>query len=120
MEIYFSLDKIHQDKFEFVLDLEQLRRSISGVVSNSWVKAKKKMAQGDDYIGRKSMWHSLRILMFGIQVAKYGKIVDFSEANEYYDDIVKGNAPYSELVKVYKPIMNAKQSEFRVLCPKTW
>ena len=117
MEVYSSEQHI-QSHFKFDFDQDKLRRSISAVVSNSWVKAKKKMAQGDDYIGRKSMWHSLRILMFGIQIAKHKKVVDFQEANCYYDDIVLSGKPYDELKETYHPIMKAKQTEFRILCPK--
>jgi len=119
IEVYSHSDAVQND-FKFVVDSEKLRRSISAVVSNSWVKAKKKMAQGDDYIGRKSMWHSIRILMFGIQIAKHGKVVDFTEANEFYDDIVLSGKSHQRLVDTYKPLMNQKQSEFRVLVPKTW
>lgn len=118
MEVYFHSIGV-QDDFKFEVDLQQLRKSISAVVSNSWVKSKKKMlVENEDYIGRKSMWHSLRILMFGIQIAKHGKIVDFSEANEYYDDIVKSDKSYEELKETYHPIMLSKQTEFRILAPK--
>lgn len=115
MEVFF-FGGVKECKFE--LDLLTLRHSISQVVSNSWVKAKKKIAQGDDYIGRKSMWHSVRILMFGIQLAKSGKIYDFTEANCFYDEIVLSETPYDDLVKKFKPIMLEKQSEFRMLAPK--
>jgi hypothetical protein len=37
--------------------------------------------------GTKSIFHSLRILMFGIQIIEYNKIVDFSEANAYWKEI---------------------------------
>src|SRR5437764_9853414 len=65
----------------FRLDKEKLRRSISAISSNSFVKCKKKLAEDDVYIGLKSLFHSLRILMFGIQIAKTGKIYDYSCAN---------------------------------------
>lgn len=120
MELYSAYNSFMENNFKFEVDPEKLRRSISAVVSNSWVKAKKKMAQGDDYIGRKSMWHSIRILMFGIQIAKFGKVVDLTEANEFYDDIVLSTKSHQRLVDTYKPLMNQKQSEFRVLIPKTW
>lgn len=116
MEVYFYSPQLKQ-RFTFELDKEKLRRSISKVVSNSWVKSKKKEIDGEEYIGRKSMWHSIRILLYGIQIAKYGEIVDFEEANQYYDEIVNGTETVKELMNNYKPFINSKQSEFRVLCP---
>ncbi len=96
-----------------------MRKSISAVVSNSWVKSKKKMlVENEDYIGRKSMWHSLRILRFGIQIAKHERIVDFAEANVYYNDIVFSDKSYEVLKETYHPIMLAKQTEFRLLALK--
>lgn len=118
LEIY-SYSKEVEEFFDFNFDCSKLRKSISAVVSNSWVKSKKKMlVEKQDYIGRKSMWHSLRILMFGVQIAKHKKIVDFSEANMYYDDIVLSNDSYDILKERYHPIMLNKQTEFRILAPK--
>lgn len=67
METYYQFRKI------------ELRKSISKKASNSWNKCKKKMWQGDIYIGQKSAFHSLRIFDFGIQIAKYGKIIDYQK-----------------------------------------
>lgn len=117
MEVYFFSKKVQND-FKFDLNLSDLRRSISAVVSNSWVKAKKKMVkEGEDYIGRKSMWHSIRILMYGIQIAKHGRIVDFKEANQYYNDIVMTDTPYEVLKNRYHDMMLKNQTEFRILAP---
>src|SRR5690606_20681238 len=102
----------------FKLDKSKLRRSISGTSSNSFVKCKKKLRQGDYYIGKKSLFHSLRILGFGIQIALTGKIVNYSAYNHYLDMIMDKNTnDWSEYQKVFKPIFNHKKSEFRRLAP---
>lgn len=101
----------------FKLDTDKLRRAISSVASNSYVKCKKKIRDGEVYIGKKSLFHSLRILMFGIQIAKHGKIVNYGEANEYHKTIFEMNNDWSELDKKFKPIYNVLKSEFKRLAP---
>lgn len=115
LECIFSNDT----NYEFNLDLEQLRRSISAVASNSFVKCKKKLLPGKDYnpyIAKKSMFHSIRILDFGIQIAKHGKIIDFSSSNHYHDVVMEMND--WEIIKdTFQPIANKLKSEFKRIAP---
>lgn len=55
---------------------------------SSWRNAKMKLLDGDIYRGQKSMFHSLRMLMFATQIAEHGEIVDFSCANELFKEIM--------------------------------
>jgi len=78
-------------KFDIEINLIELRKSISKVCSNAYDKCRKKLTIEKDfapYIAKKSLWHCIRILKFGIQCAKYGRIIDYTEANKYYDQIV--------------------------------
>lgn len=100
----------------FNLNTELLRREISAVSSNSFVKCKKKLAIGEDYIGKKSMFHSLRILMFGIQIAKYGRIVNYAEAN-YLLPIIMKMKDWREINEYCKPIFNDLKSQFKIVAP---
>lgn len=116
LECYFapSWAKILEDRnWEFKLDMSRLRHSISHVSSNSWVKCKKKIAQGDYYIGLKSIFHSIRIPMFGIQIAKFGKIVDFSCANKIWEDMSKENWTWTQLDNRYRELQHSVLSELR-------
>jgi predicted nucleotidyltransferase len=102
----------------FNLNKERLRRSISGVSSNSFVKCKKKLAQGDYYIGKKSLFHSLRILGFGIQIALTGRIIDYSAYNHYLEEIMDMDTNDWETYKmIFKPIFNRMKTNFRVFAP---
>jgi len=105
-----------------VIDVEKLRVSVSAKSSNSLVKAKKKITLYDDreskYIGLKSFFHSLRMIRFAIQVARFGKIVDFGECNELYDQMLNEPLDWEYLVEKYKPIHKAWSTEFRTLAPK--
>lgn len=69
------------EKYSFKLDKNRLKKSFLSASHNSWMKAKNRIIECDVEGGVKSAFHSMRILMFGIQIAKHGKIIDFSEAN---------------------------------------
>lgn len=120
-EIYI-LECIFQDKNDvyrkyFELDKGKLRKNVSSIASNSYVKCKKKIQDGEEYIGLKSLFHSIRILDYGIQIAKYKEIVDYKSANIYFDDIMTIGGDWNILHKKYKPIYNQLKSELRELCP---
>lgn len=109
-----------QDYFEDVLDLEKLRCAFSAKSSNSWVKAKKKLTVPDSYndlVGKKSLWHSLRLLDFGTQIAKYKKIVDYGSCNNFYDEVMYCK-DWTEMFEKYKKTYNARCTEFKIVAPK--
>ena len=111
-------------QFEVIIDKIKLRRSISSVVSNAWSKAHKKLTVDKDYspyIAKKSLWHCFRILMFGIQIYKFGKIVDLTEANSLYDEIV--NCEINDWIfykTKYQPKLNKLKIEFKKYSEKEW
>jgi hypothetical protein len=114
-------------KFRFFLDKYKLRTSISTITSNSWVKGKKKLIIIDDYdlnLGLKSIFHALRILDYGIQIAEHNKIINYSSMNYVLDDLIKLSKAFqrSELWEMidakYRKLFNLKSSLFKDLCPK--
>jgi hypothetical protein len=117
LECYFAPDEfklLETIKFDFKLSIPSLRHSFSHVSSNSWVKCKKKLAQDDYYVGVKSLFHSMRIPMFGIQIAKFGKIVDFGCANKINDEIFSRNDwTWDELDSKFRNLKNNILSDFR-------
>lgn len=127
LESIFSPQEFHIKEtipYFITIDIVELRKSISKVVSNAWDKCRKKLEIEKDfspYIAKKSLWHSIRILMFGIQCVEYGKIVNFSEANGYYNNIVN-NTKNDWLY--YKDKWHGFQKEqlhkFKMLTNKEW
>ncbi len=110
---------IELKKFQFNLNISSLRHSFSHTSSNSWVKARKKFQQGDEYLGLKSLFHSLRIPMFGIQICKFQKIVDYSSPNRIFENIFSREwDSWDELDSTFRPIRNQILSEFRSLSTK--
>jgi len=100
------------------IKIPSLRHSISHTCSNSWVKSKKKLEQGDYYIGIKSLFHSLRIAMFGIQLAENGKIVDWTCANYIWDKLQSKQWTWEELDKEFRAERNKVLTEFRQITEK--
>jgi predicted nucleotidyltransferase len=106
--------------WDFKLYLPQLRNSISATSSNSYVKCKKKFIVEQDYnpyIGQKSLWHSFRILKFGTQIAKFGKIINYREINNLLEEILKIDN-WNDLELNYKKLYNETASEFKLVAPK--
>ena len=124
MECIFAPDfaKIQENiKYNLDIDIKKIRHSISHVSSNSWVKAKKKMtlSNEDKNIGLKSLFHSLRIPMFAIQILKDGKITNFSEANDIWFHIRNNSyQDWDYFNKYYKKLHNKILSDFRLLTKK--
>lgn len=102
------------------VDKKILRHSFSQKASHSYVKAKKKLdVEKDIKRGKKSLFHSLRILTFGIQIAKYNTIVNYKEANDYWWDIwTSPETSWETIEKKYRPIYNKLCTNFREICPK--
>lgn len=108
-------------------DKQLIRKSFSSKASNSFVKAKKKMTievekginvEKNIYIGQKSLWHSLKILTFGIELINTGTIqLNNEELKNMYQDILKIKT-WDSLKEKYKPIYNKLHSQFKLLTNK--
>jgi predicted nucleotidyltransferase len=123
LECYFLPDDLiikNTYNFVFKLDLVKLRHALAAKSSNSWVKAKKKLTVEKDYdldLGRKSLFHSMRIIDYGKQIATFGKIVDYGSCNDLFQEIMNCYS-WTDMFNQYKEKYNLMCSEFRVLAPK--
>ena len=119
--LYFNGDKCKLDSRK-PFDKWKIRQSFSGTASNSWAKAHKKMTVEKDldmYRGMKSLFHSLRILMFANQICETGDIYDFNEATPLWWEIYSHNDWTWEQFKAeYKPLYNKLRSKLAILAPK--
>ena len=105
-----------------------LRNHVSGKADNSYVKAKKKLlVEHEPYIAKKSLFHSLRMLFYAIELAEHKKIINWS-MKELYDEIMS-LPEIDESGKItdsvwqiwndkYKKMFNALKTEFRKHAPK--
>lgn len=112
----------NKKKFNFKLDKGLLRENISEKASHSWVKAKKKfevVQDRDVYVAKKSLFHSLRIIDFGIQIAKNQKIINFASCNDIWEEIYCNESEdWSVYKDTYQSYFNSQMTEFRKLAPK--
>ena len=108
---------LEKQKFKVDIINPKFRHAVSHISSNSWVKAKKKILQGDIYIGQKSLFHSLRIPMFATQMKLYGDIRDWQCANGYWY-YMKEIYDWNILKELYQPVRNEIMTEFRKHCEK--
>ena len=124
MEVFFEQNNhlILQIK-----DKNQFRKSFSTVFNHSWVKGKKKLITSDyePHLAIKSVFHSLRILDFGIQILQSGKIFSFNRNNYILEDLRQLSEKYSRLMlwekieSKYLSIFKEKKAIFNGLAPKT-
>ena len=131
LETYYQMHEDDKELFNFTLDLDTLRRKVSAVCSNSWSKARKKLdiPEEDDYIALKSLFHSIRILSYGIDLARDGRI-DFKNVLIDGEKIACSNFwkqlqyeysqgfRWKEFKAKYTPLQNSNATLFRTLAPK--
>jgi hypothetical protein len=117
LECIFS----HPHSFTFTLNPEKLRSSFSAVVSNAMSKARKKLKPGEhfnSYIAKKSLFHGIRILDYGCQIAEHGKIINFQSANNHFHNIFSIDSDdFNVFWAIYEPIGQELKSRFKVLAP---
>lgn len=122
LETYFLPPSRHlkHTPWDFKLNLHALREAFSQKASHAFVKAKKKIDLEADYKrGKKSLFHSVRILTFGIQIATSGKITDYAAANDYWWDIYTNpSVKWADYQREFRPIYNGLCTKFREVAPK--
>jgi len=123
LECIFSIPIYFHKIFSVTIDLKKLRTSISRTSSQSFNKAKKKFLspynkEGELFRGKKSLFHALRILVFGIQIAKNQKIIDYHEANKYFIEIMNNPSDKWDDYLYLKSQYNTLMTTFRKLAPK--
>lgn len=130
LECFFLADKYKLKEtvdFYLYLDKGKLRTAISTITSTSWVKGKKKlivMGDYDKWLAIKSVFHSLRILDFGIQIAQHSKIINYSSMNYVLEDLIKLSNEFDKvelwekIETKYKKVYLEKGSIFKAACPK--
>lgn len=112
----------------FRLDKTKLRDSFSTVSNHSWVKGKKKLTVHFDYdklMGIKSIFHSIRITDYGIQLADQGRIYKKDRYNYIMEDLYKlaelheREELWNVIESKYKKLWKDLRHEFKMLAPKS-
>lgn len=132
--IFCPKDKILKSTidFTFKLDKSMLRASISEKCSKDWNQAKKRFSDSQGwnpitnqpyvrkvYEAKKSLFHCFRMLDFGTQIVKEGKINRFDSCNDLWEEIVTDPSEEWEHYKEkYYHSYNSQLIEFRKIAPK--
>jgi hypothetical protein len=89
LEAYYLPDGVCRAAFPFRLDRHLLYAALFDKASRSWARARNKMeAEGQPLLAWKGVFHALRILHFGIQIATTGGIIDYGGANPWWREIL--------------------------------
>jgi len=68
----------------FRLNKMKLKKMLLTQSAAAWAKSRRRIEQGNIMGGAKSIFHSLRILKFGVQILEHGRIIDFEAANKLW------------------------------------
>jgi predicted nucleotidyltransferase len=123
LECVFSTPVYSTYTFDYKIEIQKLRAAVSKNSSQTFNKAKKKFLspydrEGELIRGKKALFHSLRVLLFGIQIAKHQRIIDYHEANHYFNEIMSNTSNKWEDYLYLKPKYNALMTTFRKIAPK--
>lgn len=106
------------DYRHFSIDNKKLRHSILHTSFMSWKKYKSKINSSEYHIATKSLFHSIRLVMFGTQIMKFGKITNFCEANSIWRKLSEKRWTQSELDLLFEKFRSDKVKEFEKLINK--
>jgi len=85
-------DKVIFKKWPFKVNVWNEYTMIKAIISkasSSRHNADQQSKNGNKTIGRRAMFHALRILNFGLQLKEHQKIVDFGVCNKMYEEMKK-------------------------------
>lgn len=127
LEAYFAPNEFKYETHTFTFNYNEsaLRKSISTIANNSLVKGKKKLIIMGDYdlnAGLKSVFHSIRILDYGIQIAKHKEIINFKTYNYVLEDLKvmsefhNYEALWEKIESKYLATWKKLKSEFKTVC----
>ncbi|AYV76438.1 MAG: hypothetical protein Terrestrivirus6_64 [Terrestrivirus sp.] len=99
-----------------------IRKSFSAKSDWAEVRARKKLIDKEYKVAIRSVYHSYRIIKFAVQIGKHGKIIDWTEANDLFDELKV--IPYEQFTtEMFKEIhkkwvKSGLLTEFKGLFPK--
>lgn len=97
-EKYVIKKDINFDNFQIIN--KKLRHSIIHTSNQSWMKFQNKFNSGDYHIALKSSFHSMRIILFGLQILKQGRVTDFSSANYIWNKLLEKNYSMQDIKSI--------------------
>lgn len=95
------------------IDLQKLKKSVVRDSSQTWTKSKLVWKE-DQRKSKKNIVHSIRYLLYGIQLIEHGQIVDYAAGNSVFYEIMDLDFSSHDLYYArYKPLFDATMNNFR-------
>jgi len=89
----------------FQLNKDKLKSAYDNKITECFLKAEKKINSENLLVGKKVLFHAIRVALFGIQMLKNGKITNYKEANEIWKSIINNESvSWEDYENTYKPI----------------
>lgn len=103
----------------FRIDPALLRESTCTEAGFAWNKARRVMEkEGDLYRGKKNIFHALRFLLYGAQLARDGRISDYAAANNYLAELrARSETDWRTYRAAYEGEYRRLRKEFTRLVP---
>lgn len=83
--------------FNLYLDMDLLKQRILQKANYDWNKSQKRFEAGKLLKAKKSLFHSLRVLDFGLQILEHGKIIDYTKPAKFWQEINTNNSTNWEI-----------------------
>lgn len=105
---------LEKQKFEVEIIPGKLIGSILSQSHDMWNQSKRKMNEGDVMRGNKGGFHSLKCLIFGIDILKNGRITDFEAIKDLHEEFYVNNFyRWSDLKDAYLPLKRELEEKIK-------
>jgi predicted nucleotidyltransferase len=94
------------------IDKKKLRHSINYTSNDSWNRGMIKIDGGDYFKGLKSIFHSIRIPIFAIQILNEGTIINWDSANGIWYDLIYNHRTPEQLEERFKTMREELLNQF--------
>lgn len=100
-------------KKQWKLYSSSLESSICNVVDFTLTKSQR-YYETSKYVSLKNIIHSIRYLQFGIQIAQYRRIIDYTSANKYFNEIFKLDyKKWEEYYSHYEKVLEGLKNDLK-------
>ena len=103
------------DKTSVDFEVKRMVKKVITKASNSWFLGNRDVENERFEKAEKAYFHAIRILMFGLQIKNNKKIVDFTEANYIWEQMLDLEEPltYKKVKEDFLPLRDELMEELR-------
>jgi hypothetical protein len=112
-KVKFSIRNFDKPSVDY--EIKQMVKKVITKASNSWFLGNRDVENERFEKAEKAYFHTIRILMFGLQIKNNKKIVDFTEANYIWEQMLALEEPltYKKVKTDFLPLRDELMEELR-------